>query len=210
MSDSEPTDGSRRRTGGAAIVTAAAAAIIAALFHVEGGYVDHPDDPGGATNHGITERVARDHGYDGPMAALPKETAQEIYFDDYIAAPGFDRLLEISVPVAEEAIDSGVNAGPAMPSRWFQIALNSLNRQERDFRDIRVDGRIGPASLAAYAALERVRGKATACRLVGRLMDAQQAGHYLSLASGNSRFESFMPGWIDARIGNVDFERCYR
>jgi len=189
-------------------ITAAAAAIIALLFNVEGGFVDHPNDPGGATNHGITERVARDHGYAGDMRALPKETAERIYFEDYIAKPGFDRLIEISVPLAEEAIDSGANAGPAQPSRWFQIALNSLNRQERDYPDIAVDGKIGPASLAAYDALAAKRGKSAACRLVGRLMDAQQGAHYLALARDNSRFESFMPGWVDHRLGNVDFGRC--
>jgi len=186
----------------------AALAIIAAVFSIEGGYVNHPSDPGGATNHGVTEAVAREHGYTGGMQDLPKEAAQAIYWTDYIEKPGFAPLIEASRPVAEEVIDSGVNAGTVQPSRWLQIALNSLNRRQRDYRDLVVDGKVGPATLTAYRRLEAVRGKAKACALMVKLLDAQQAAHYLRLANGNSAYEDFMPGWTDARIGNVDFREC--
>ena len=42
-----------------ASIATAIALILSAVFAVEGGYVDNPKDPGGATNHGVTERVAR-------------------------------------------------------------------------------------------------------------------------------------------------------
>ena len=58
-----------------ALVAAVAAGVIA----VEGGYVNDPNDAGGATNHGVTEQVAREHGYAGAMQSLPKGMAQEIY-----------------------------------------------------------------------------------------------------------------------------------
>ncbi|RIA37462.1 putative peptidoglycan binding protein [Hephaestia caeni] len=198
----------KQKAGAAGAISVAALAIIAALFNVEGGYVDHPSDPGGATKHGITEKVARMHGYEGAMRALPKGFAQAVYYQDYIAGPGFDRLIGVSEPVAREAIDSGVNTGPAHPSRWLQTALNSLNRRQRDYADIAIDGRVGPATVRAYQSLARLRGDATACRLVVRLMDAQQGAYYLSLAHGNSRFEDFMVGWAANRIGNVDLGRC--
>lgn len=191
-----------------ATASAAALAIIAAIFHVERGYVNNPNDPGGATNHGVTEAVARAHDYKGDMRDFPKELGQQIYFEDYIRKPGFDRLIELSAAAGEEVVDSGVNAGPAKPSQWLQVALNSLNRRGKDYADVTVDGRAGPATMAAFASLQRVRGRAEACRMVVKLLDAQQAAHYLRLAGDNSQFETFMPGWVSARIGNVPLEKC--
>ena len=48
------------------------------LLGHEGGFVDHPSDPGGATRWGVTERVARQWGYAGSMRELPVETAKAI------------------------------------------------------------------------------------------------------------------------------------
>lgn len=189
-------------------LSAGALAIIAALFNVEGGFVDHPSDPGGATNHGVTERVARDAGYAGDMRTLPKELAAGILFDGYIKRPGFEPVVALSLPVGEELVDSGVNAGPAVASRWFQTALNSLNRRQKDYADIPVDGKVGPATVAAFQRLRAVRGTPASCRMLVKLMDGQQVAHYLALGRGNTQFEDFMPGWIAARVGNVDLKRC--
>lgn len=189
-------------------IPAGALAIISAIFAVEGGYVNDPRDPGGATNHGVTQKVAREHGYQGDMRAFPKEWAQSIYYEDYILKPGFAPIVELSLPVAEEAVDSGVNTGPAQPSRWFQIALNSLNRQQRDYADLKVDGKVGPATVAAFKRLQETRGKAKACSAMVKLMDAQQAVYYLSLTQKNDNYENFMLGWVDHRLGNIDLKRC--
>ena len=53
-------------------VGAVVLAIIGTVFALEGGYSDNPADPGGKTNHGVTEQVARANGYQGDMKALPK------------------------------------------------------------------------------------------------------------------------------------------
>ena len=66
------------------VIGGVAAAIIVAVFAVEGGYVNNPKDPGGATNHGITEQVARQHDYKGDMRDLTREVAESIYYADYI------------------------------------------------------------------------------------------------------------------------------
>lgn len=191
-----------KKKGGAA--TAVALAIIASVFALEGGYVNNPKDPGGATNHGVTEKVARKHGYIGHMRDLPKEFAQEIAYKDYIVAPGYEPLLEISPAVSEELIDTGYNAGPGRSSRWFQVALNSLNRGGRDYPDIVVDGQVGPRTIEAYRSLEKRRGKVKACEMILKLLEAQQGMHYLSLG----HLEDFMPGWVDHRMGNVPYSRC--
>ena len=49
------------------------------LIDREGGYVANPADRGGPTRFGITEAVARAHGYRGVMAELPREEAVAIY-----------------------------------------------------------------------------------------------------------------------------------
>lgn len=190
------------------IIGGAATAIIAAVFAVEGGYVNHPSDPGGATNHGVTQAVAREHGFKGDMKDFTKDQAKTLIYVDYFEKPGFVPFIEASRHVGEELVDSGVNIGPAKPSMWLQTALNSLNRRGRDYANITVDGRVGPATLAAYRGLEKRRGRAEACELVVKLLDAQQAAHYLRLASNDNAFEDFMPGWARTRLGNVDFREC--
>ena len=193
---------SNKKIGGA--IGGMAAIIIAAVFALEGGYVNNPKDPGGATNHGVTEKVARDHGYDGHMQDLPKEFAESIYYEDYIKKPNFDLVIEASPAVGEKMVDAGVNTGPARPSRWFQTALNSLNRGGQDYPAINVDGRVGPQTVATFERLQKVRGKVKACELVIKLMDAQQATYYMSLTHLNT----FTVGWVDHRIGNVPLTKC--
>ena len=182
-----------------------ALAIIAATIAIEGGYANNPQDPGGKTNHGVTEVVARNNGYVGDMKELPKSFAQNIYYKDYIEKPGYVPFLVLSPALSEELVDSAVNAGTGRSSRWLQTALNSLNRGGKDYPTILVDGRVGPSTVAAYSGLERVRGRVLACQLTIKLMDAQQAMHYLSLEHLNS----FTPGWVANRIGNVPLERCH-
>jgi lysozyme family protein len=174
---------------------------------VEGGYVNDPNDSGGATNHGITEQVAREHGYTGPMQSLPKGMAQDIYIATYIKAPKFDRVLALSPAVGTKLVDMGVNAGPGRATRWFQQSLNDLSRGGRDFDAVGVDGAIGPGTLGAYQALERKRGRVKACELTLKLLDGYQTAHYTRLAQGHAN-ASFLVGWLDHRIGNVPGSRC--
>lgn len=181
-----------------------ALAIIGTVFQLEGGYSNNPADPGGATNHGVTEAVARSHGYKGPMQMLPKELASDIYYKDYIVKPGFLPIVELQPAVGEELIDSGVNVGTSRPARWFQQTLNALNRGGLDYPNVTVDGRIGPASIQAYKSLERVRGKVLACELTIKMLDGYQVQHYVSLTN----LYTFTPGWVAHRIGNVPLDKC--
>lgn len=184
--------------------SAAVAAIIAAVFALEKGFVDKPADPGGATNHGITQAVAVQHGYTGKMENLPKEVAEGIYYVDYVKKPGFELIAEVSAPVAEKVVDAGVNTGVYHSSVWFQTSLNALNRGGKDYPLINVDGKVGAQSVAAYKGLQKARGNVRACELVLKLMDAQQAAYYVSL----KRLPMFTVGWVDHRIGNVPISRC--
>lgn len=178
--------------------------IISAVVFLEGGYVNDPRDPGGETNHGITKRVARDHGYLGSMIDLPQEYAKAIYIETYVNKPSYNLVLQRSPAVAHKLIDAGVNTGPYRSSLWFQRALNSLNRGGLDYANIKTDGVIGPATMRAYASLEQKRGAVKACELVIKLIDAQQASHYMSLTN----LPQYTVGWVDHRIGNVPLSQC--
>ena len=182
---------------------AAVLAIVAGVFAVEQGYSNNPADPGGETNHGITVAVARQDGYTGPMRDLPKERAEAIYIQGYVARPGFELIIAISPAVGQKLVDAGVNAGTSRASRWFQVALNHLSRGGQDYALVAVDGQIGAQSIAAYRALENKRGRVKACELAVKLIDAQQGTHYMSLNK-----PMFIVGWADHRLGNVPLARC--
>lgn len=185
-------------------ITGAAAAIIAGVIAVEGGFVNNPADPGGPTKYGITQVVARANGYNGQMQDLPRSVAERIYYTQYIQRPGFAPVMAQSPAVAAELVDSAVNVGPSRASRWFQKSLNALSRGGRDYATIPADGNVGQQTTLAFQALEHERGAATACQLVIKLMDAQQAVYYMSLTHESQ----FIVGWVDNRIGNVPLSRC--
>lgn len=185
-------------------IAAGIVAILGTIFAVEGGYVNNPKDPGGETNHGVTVAVARDHGYTGSMKDLTKGMAEEIYYTDYIKKPGYEEVCRRSLAVCHKLIDAGVNAGPSRSSRWFQQALNSLNRGGTDYPQLTVDGKVGPGTVSAYTKLEAKRGRVKACELVLKLVDVQQGQHYMSLTHLNT----FTVGWVDHRLQNVPLSKC--
>ncbi len=53
------------------------------ILHHEGGYVNHPKDPGGETNLGVTKRVYEDFGGEKEMKDLTKEDVEPIYKKNY-------------------------------------------------------------------------------------------------------------------------------
>ncbi|PRX38201.1 Predicted Peptidoglycan domain-containing protein [Meinhardsimonia xiamenensis] len=114
----------------------------------EGGFVNDPDDPGGATNHGITigtlQRLGRDIDGDGDVdvadvRALSREEAREILLASYFHDPGIDRLPE---PLQPPVFDMYVNAG-ANAVKILQRLLNDMGQR------VGVDGIIGPQTIAA-------------------------------------------------------------
>lgn len=222
-----PRIGGKGKAGIALGLAGAVALILANVFDLEGGYVDHPNDPGGATNHGITEQVARDHGYQGDMRDLQRNCpaqlealvasrisgdgqaqvqevcADAILFESYIAAPRFLDLIAIDPAVAEEVIDTGVNMGPARPSRFFQRAVNRVCNTTLDD-----DGRIGPITLRAWSDCRANLGPRSCVAMLDDL-DRQQANEYDRLIRRNPRLRVFRRGWMNHRIGNVSRTFCY-
>jgi lysozyme family protein len=128
------------------------------IVHREGGYVNDPDDPGGATNFGVTihtmRRLGLDLDRDGDVdardvRALTRAQAIEIFIKHYFDAPLIAHLPE---PLHATVFDMYVNAGGN--------AIKILQRLLRDMGfDVSVDGALGPQSLTAVkAAHEKAKG----------------------------------------------------
>ena len=164
--------------------------ILSDVLRNEGGYVNDARDAGGETMYGITKAVARANGYTGPMRDLPKNKALEIYRAKYIIAPGFGMVGNLSMPIAAELVDTGINMGPAVATRFLQRALNGLGDAS-----LAVDGKIGPASIAALKAFLAKRGVEGERRLLA-LLNAEQGVRYLELAEGRSANRAFLYGWL--------------
>lgn len=117
-------------------------ALARVLVH-EGGYVNDPRDPGGATNRGVTQRT-----YDGyrkrkalparPVRQITSDEVGEIYRRSYWNAVRGDELPE---GVDYVLFDGAVNSGPLQSIKWLQRALG-----------VKVDGLMSEATVAAAEA----------------------------------------------------------
>jgi lysozyme family protein len=110
------------------------------LLSHEGGFVNHPKDPGGATRYGVTQRVARKHGYQGDMRELPLSEAKRIARAAY-----WDEVKADFMPdsIRFDLFDGAYNSGPVQATKWLQRAAA-----------VDDDGIIGPKTLAAVRATD--------------------------------------------------------
>lgn len=212
---SEPTH-TKPPLGKGAILAAALAAASASVGYIldktyahEGGYVNHPADPGGPTNYGITQKVARKWGYKGHMRDFPKHCdaenpvcADKIYEVDYMRKPGIYQIIAIDPAIGEEVYDTNVNMGAARPSRWLQEGLNKYGSEK-----VVVDGRLGPATHGAMLTYRLEKGP-EGCRQLLEYLDARQLAEYNRLVRVRPANRVFMRGWVRQRINNVDRDRC--
>lgn len=121
----------------------------------EGSFVDHPADPGGATQHGVTlgalQRGRRDLTGDGridvqDVRAVTPDIARDLFIAQYFKAPQLDLLPD---SLQASVFDMYVNAG--------RNAVKILQRLLRQMgQDISVDGHIGPQTVAAAHAAAAV------------------------------------------------------
>lgn len=166
----------------------------------EGDYTANPADRGGPTRFGITQATARANGYAGDMRALPRSLAVTIYRRLYWTAPGFDRVATRAPDLAVSLFDTAVNMGPGVAIGFLQRALNALNRGAADYPDMALDGRIGPATIAALDAFLARRGPGGATVLT-KAVEALKGERYLALAEARPADEAFLYGWLANRIG---------
>jgi len=165
----------------------------------EGGYVNNPKDSGGETNFGITVAVAKANGYTGPMRALPESLAKKIYKAKYWDVLALDSVQNLCPGLCHKLADISVNMGPKTAGTWLQRLLNVLNQEQRIYADLKVDGQVGPATIAALRAYMKHRVKDGETVMI-RGLNCLQGAFYVSLAERRQKDEAFIYGWLLNRI----------
>ncbi len=148
----------------------------------EGGFVNNPKDPGGATNMGITLNTLRASRHDATLGEqavrdLTRDEAKEIYFSNYWNAL---RCSELPAGLDLAVFDLGVNAGPSRAAKMLQKCVY-----------VEADGQIGQITLAAVRQFP-------AADLIRRF-DAARIDFYRGL----STFGTFGQGWLN-RVKSVE------
>ena len=175
------------------------------LYHsvaVEAGYVNHPNDPGKETNHGITYATAQEwkadlvrlFNWDGTMRNLTVEMAMYIYENGWWKPLRCQELLQIHPLVAQRVFDFGINAGRPRAGKALQLVLNESHRAGLDFSDIGEDGSIGNATIGALKAFYAKRGAAGLRQLLMGMV-GRHFQHYQDLCIKDKKFEDFYNGW---------------
>ncbi|HMB12730.1 MAG TPA: holin-associated N-acetylmuramidase [Roseovarius sp.] len=163
----------------------------------EGGFVNDPDDPGGASNFGVTIHTMRRLGLDldrdgdvdvGDVRALSRGQAVTIFIDHYYRRPGIAGLPEA---LRASVFDMYVNAG-ANAVKILQRLLREMGQA------VDVDGVIGPQTQAAAA-----RAAMAAPDHIGDAYGIARRNYYLALADARPASRKFARtrsggkgGWI--------------
>ena len=147
------------------------------ILHHEGGYVNHPKDPGGITNLGVTKRVYEEWvGYsvsEHTMQNLTEEDVAQIYRKNY-----WDRIKADELPAGLDlcVFDFGVNAGTGRAAKLLQRMIGSTP-----------DGGIGPMTLKA---LDRYIDDNGVDHAIGEYQHRRQTYY-----EGLKHFGTFGRGW---------------
>ena len=143
------------------------------ILHHEGGYVNHPKDPGGETNLGVTKRVYEDFGGTKDMKDLTREDVEPIYKKNY-----WDRVKGDDLPAGLDlcVFDFGVNAGTGRAAKYLQTLIGTV-----------ADGGIGPNTLKKLGEFVEENGLNETIKMY----QTERQKYYESL----STFVTFGKGW---------------
>lgn len=161
------------------------------LLRFEGGYVNDPDDPGGATNKGITLKTFQALGpelgiRDTSLEALKRlgdADVARLYKRHYWDALQADTLT--LQPLAEMLVDFYVNAG-GTAVRELQRELNAGGKRQPPLREDGVFGADTAQALREADALATYRG-----------LRQRRIGYYERLAKANPKLRKFLRGWLN-------------
>ena len=128
------------------------------VLNDEGGWADHPDDPGGATMKGVTlhtfRRYVKVDATKADLKAITDEQIATVYYRHYWAAVNAQALPS---GVDYAVFDFAVNSGPSRAAKYLQSIVGAT-----------VDGRVGPKTIAAVQRMDPAE-------VINRLCDARMA-----------------------------------
>lgn len=150
----------------------------------EGGYVNHPKDPGGATNFGITQRVYDSYRKDRGLTArsvkqITSDEVAAIYKTQYADKVRYD---ELPAGIDYATLDGAVNSGVSRGAKWLQSALG-----------VSSDGVVGAQTISAAANADAIHTVKSMC------------AKRMSFLRGLSIFSTFGKGWT-SRVARVEAE----
>lgn len=180
-------------------MSAAFSTAIQTVLKHEGGYVNDPDDPGGATNWGISLRFLRQVGeidadgdgffdFDidrsgeidpGDIQLLTKEDAMALYrehwWDKY-------RYEDLPPAIGVKVFDLSVNMGAVQAHKLLQRACHAVGLPLTE------DGILGPRTRAAVQAADAYQLRAA--------LRSEAAGFYRSLVASRPSLKKYLKGWL--------------
>lgn len=150
----------------------------------EGGWSNHPKDPGGATNYGIIQTVYDDFRKRKGMSKqsvrlISEPEVNEIYKTQYADKIHYD---ELPAGIDYATLDGAVNSGVSRGAKWLQSALG-----------VSSDGKIGSQTIAAAGAADAIKTVKSMC------------AKRMSFLRGLTIFSTFGKGWT-SRVARVEAE----
>lgn len=170
---------------------------------IEKGWANDPCDNGGETYAGIARNfhpkwegwkiidsfkanMKLKHGQYIPNFELD-EMVEDFYKEKYWDVNHLDEIEDQDV--ANELFDTGVNMGTGIAAAFLQEALNLLNRNQRDFNDLTVDGKIGKITLSVVNLFPHQKA-------LLKTLNGLQFCRYKSICERNPEQEKFFRGWL--------------
>jgi lysozyme family protein len=168
------------RDGGSSVTTFDFNACLAFVLKWEGGYVNNPADPGGATNKGITQNTYNTWQTQQSQATqdvklITDAEIQQIYQKNYWTPSGADRI-PARLNLVE--FDTAVNMGVGRAVQFLQQQVGTT-----------VDGGFGPIT-------QKAANSAPLEATITQYCDAREA-YYRNIVAKNPSEQVFLNGWLN-------------
>ena len=176
----------------------------------EGGYVNDPVDRGGETHRGVARKFHPDWpGWkivDRIKRESPKDFKQRINENDELAELAkalykekyWDPIRGDQLPnqhLANKVFDTGVNQGVGRSVRYLQEGLNLLNRNQKNYPDIKVDGKFGDATMKTLKLFLKLESGQPDYLL--KALNVMQAAFYIDIMRRRPDQQRFARGWLN-------------
>ncbi len=174
------------------------------VMKYEGGYNNDKNDLGGETFKGISrhfhpgwlgwstidsykkksgfpDNLKENAEFDAEIKEFYKVKFWDVFFGD-----------RIEQSISEEMFDISVNMHPVSAIFFLQDGLNILNREQKDYKNIKEDGVFGNKTFNALKACLKKRSP----DILFKILNLKQGNHYIKRMNQNETQEKFVMGWL--------------